>query len=252
MPLLLMSIAFYILSILFSFLSYRLLWAKKFSLVFILFGLLLYTIYVGMLALKLKSLPFSDHYGFYSLLGSLGILLVLLISLKSQQLKEFTTFYSIVGALSSLLALPAEPSPYRNPLYSLHIASALLSYIYAFFGGFCSVVRLLVESKLKHRSLRGFFMPISLLRNGERLFVSLAFVFLTSTLILGSLWSRSYFGKHWITDPKLLSTLFLWTYYAIVVHLNLLGKIRPKNLSYTIIVGMFISLLNLIFIRHEV
>ncbi|MFN3975796.1 MAG: cytochrome c biogenesis protein CcsA [Aquificaceae bacterium] len=224
---------------------------KKPTLFSLFLGFFFYMAHVIKIALHVGSFPFADTYGFYSLLGNGMILFLLLISLKQEQLQMFLAFLSLAGILSSLLALPAEPSPYKSLLYTLHITSALFSYTFALLGGLSSLIKFMVEAKLKQKSLSGFFMPLNLLRRSERLFVNLSFIFFTFTLIFGSLWSRSFFGKHWINDPKLVYVLFLWFYYAILVHLNLLKRIKPKALSYGVIIGAFLVILNLLFIRHE-
>lgn len=251
MYLLWLSIIFYSIAFVLS-LAYHLTPTLKRPTLFTLFlGWLVYTVYVLKMALDIGSFPFADIYGFYSLLGNGMLLFLLLISFRQEQLQKFLAFFSLLGILSTLLAFPAEPSPYKSPLYSLHITFALFSYAFALLGGFFSLIKFMVETKLKQKSLSGFFISLNLLRRGERIFINLSFIFFTLTLIFGSLWSRSFFGKHWINDPKLIYVLFLWLYYAILVHLNLLQKIKPRILSYGVIIGAFLVLLNLLFIRHE-
>ncbi|MFN3598288.1 MAG: cytochrome c biogenesis protein CcsA [Aquificaceae bacterium] len=225
---------------------------KKLAFAFLVFGIALYSFHIVNLVITLKGFPFADPYGFYSLLGNGMITLLAILSLKQAQLQSFFAFFSLLGILSTVLAMPAEPSPYRNPLYSLHITFALFSYVFSLMGGLFSGVKFLVESKLKHKSLEGFFLPLSLLRFGERFSINLSFLFFTLTLIFGSLWSRSFFGTHWIKDPKLIYVFFLWLYYALLVHMNLLKRIKPKTLSYGILMGAFLSLIGLFFVRHAV
>ncbi|RME08629.1 MAG: cytochrome C biogenesis protein [Aquificota bacterium] len=246
-----LSIVFYFLAFVSSLLSHFFNTLKKLTRFVIFLGLLLYMLHITMLSIKVRSFPFADAHGFYSLLGNLMLGVLVLVSFKYDYLWKFSAFFAILGILSTLLAMPAEPSPYRSPLYSLHITSALASYAFAFLGGLSSILKLFLESRLKHKSITGFFMPLSLLRGVERLSMNLSFLFFTLTLIFGSFWSRSFFGKHWVSDPKLIFVLYLWTYYAVVVHLNLLKRIKPKTLSYAIILGMFFTLLNILFVRHE-
>jgi len=251
MYLLWLGIVFYFLAFIFSLVYHFLSVFKRPTLFSLFLGWFFYMAYVIKMALDIGSFPFADTYGFYSLLGNGMLFFLLLISFKQEQLQKFLAFFSLMGILSTLLALPAEPSPYKSPLYSLHITSALFSYAFALLGGFFSLIKFMVEAKLKQKSLSGFFMPLNLLRRGERLFINLSFIFFTLTLIFGSLWSRSFFGQHWINDPKLIYVLFLWLYYAILVHLNLLQRIKPKTLSYGIIIGALLVILSLLFIRHE-
>lgn len=248
MPLL--SIFFYFLSFILSLISNAIHPLKRFALFSLIAGLILYALHILTIAIKIKGFPFADIYGFYSLLGNGMLTIFLLLSFKQTQIQNYLSFLALLGILSTLLVLPAELSPYKNPLYSLHITSALFSYSFSLLGAAFSIVKFFVESKLKHRSLEGFFLPLYLIRNGERISINLAFVFFTLTLIFGSLWSRSFFGTHWISDPKLVYVLFLWFYYAILVHLNLIKRIKPKNLSYGIVLGALFSLLGLLFVRH--
>lgn len=251
MSLLALSIGLYFLAFISSLASHFVSSLRKATKLLLLSGLFFYAVHVGVLSFKLGSFPFADIYGFYSLLGSLMLCIILAVSFRYEYLWKFSAFFATAGVLSSLLALPAEPSPYRNPLYSLHVTSALASYIFAFFAGLSSLFKLVFEIKLKQKNIAGFYMPLSLLRGAERLFVNLSFVFLTLTLIFGSLWSRSFFGRHWIDDPKLIFVLFLWTYYALVVHLSLFRRIKPRSFSYAVILGALLVMLNIAFIRHE-
>ncbi len=206
---------------------------------------------VGMKTLQVGGFPFADVYGFSSFLGNLIALALFLYSLINPQVSRFYAILSFVGFLSTLLAIPSEPSPYRSLLYTFHIIFAVISYAGIFFGSFSSFFRILLEGKLKHKELSGFFMPINTLMVSERLFLNIAFVALTMTLIFGSIWSRSFLGKHWISDPKLFATSLLWLYYAVLVHLNILGALRPRKLSQLSLTGGLLTLLNLIFVRHE-
>jgi ABC-type uncharacterized transport system permease subunit len=250
---LVISIGFYLLSFFVALLfSYRGKLPNRAVFFSIILALLSYFAYVFHMGFKLGSFPFANIYGFIGLLGNTMILALMVFSLKNPQLLRFSAVFSFFGFLSDLLALPSEPSPYRNPLYSLHMLSALFAYACAFFGGLASFFRLLLEKKLKHKDLPAFSLPINLLRFSERLMINLSFVFFTLTLIFGSFWTRIHFGKHWINDPKLLFTLLLWIYYAFVVHMNLVKGLRPRQLSAFIILGSFLSLLNLLFVRHEV
>lgn len=248
MPLL--SIFFYALSFIFSLLSHLFYPFRKFALFSLILGLTFYILHISVLAMKLKSFPFADIYGFYSLLGNGMLVFVLFLSIKQPQIQSFLAFLSLLGILSTVLVLPAEPSPYKSPLYSLHITSALFSYSFSLLGAVFSLIKFLVESKLKQKTLKGFFLPLYLLRGGERVSINLSFIFFTLTLIFGSLWSRSFFGTHWIKDPKLIYVLFLWFYYASLVHLNLIRRIKPKALSYGVVIGALFSLFGLLFIRH--
>ncbi len=210
-----------------------------------------YSVAVGVKTLEVGGFPFADVYGFSSFLGNLMALTLFLYSLVNPQVSRFYAIVSFAGFLSTLLAIPSEPSPYRSLLFTLHIIFAVISYATVFFGSFFSFFKILLEDKLKHKELSGFFMPIDTLMILERVFLNVALAAFTLTLIFGSVWSRSFLGKHWVNDPKLFSISLLWLYYAVLVHLNIVRAIRPRKLSQLSLMGGLFTLLNLIFVRHE-
>jgi Cytochrome C assembly protein. len=158
---------------------------------------------------------------------------------------------AFVGFLATLFALPSSPSPYKSTLYGLHLLFASLSYLFALMGGLSAFLRLILEKRLKKHVFFQAYVPLDSLRRAERLSINLAFLGFTFTLIFGSLWTRTQFGKHWIDDPKLITTLLLWLYYALLSHLNLLKKLKPKRFSEGVILGAIFSLINLFFVRHN-
>ncbi|WP_448588541.1 cytochrome c biogenesis protein CcsA [Thermocrinis sp.] len=199
-----------------------------------------------------KTFPLGDVYGFISFLGNLLVLNFLFISYKYKTLSHFNYIVAFLGFLSTLFALPSSASPYKSTLYSLHLVSASLSYLFALFGGMSASLKLLIEKRLKTHTFFQAYVPLNSLRTAERLFTNLAFLGFTITLVFGSFWARAQFGKHWIDDPKLLTTLILWAYYALLSHLNLLKKLKPKRFSEGVMIGTLLSLISLFFVRHRV
>ncbi len=249
---LIVSVSFYLISFFLALVSYYSKLSKRFILIPIFIAIASYLYYVSKISLHIGGFPFANIYGFVSLLGNIVISILILMSYKNQEILRFSAILSFFGLLFTLLVLSSELSIYKNPLYSLHAVSALFAYVSAFLGSIAAFLRLFFEKRLKHKDFPSFHMPINLLRTMERLLINSSFVAFTLTLIFGSLWTRVHFGKHWINDPKLLTTLILWVYYALVVHANLIRGLKPRQLSFLILFGGFLSLLNLLFVRHEV
>ncbi len=215
-------------------------------------ALSLYFISLTFSYISQKTFPLGDVYGFFSFLGNLLVLTFLFISYKYKTLSHFNYMVAFLGFLSTLFALPSSPSPYKSTLYGLHLLSASLSYLFALLGGISSSFKLLVEKRLKTHAMFQAYVPLNSLRTAERLFTNLAFLGFTITLVFGSFWTRSQFGKHWIDDPKLLITLFLWIYYATLSHLNLLKKLKPKRFSEGVMIGALLTIISVLFVRHNV
>jgi len=213
------------------------------------FGLYFFSLFYSYL--REKTFPLGDPYGFISLLGNLFVPTFLFLTYKYRNLLGFAHLVAFVGFLATLFALPSSPSPYKSTLYGLHLLFASLSYLFALMGGLSASFRLILERRLKKHVFFQAYVPLDSLRKAERLSINLAFLGFTFTLIFGSLWARTQFGKHWIDDPKLITTLLLWLYYALLSHLNLLKKLKPKRFSEGVILGAIFSLINLFFVRHN-
>jgi len=144
----------FILSLLYHFISTF----KKPTLFSLFLGWLFYMVYVIKMALDIGSFPFADIYGFYSLLGNGMVLLLLLISFKQEQLQKFFSLFFFDGYFIYLFSSPCRTfSLQKSTLFSAYNLCPFFSYAFALFGGFFSLIKFMVEAKLKQKSLSGFF-----------------------------------------------------------------------------------------------
>ncbi len=221
--------------------------------VFMTAGLALQLLHFTATYAEVHRFPVGDPYGMTYMIGNTLVLMFLVINLiLRRDLSDFGFLIAMLGFLSSIAGVPARGTGYENPFYVYHILSASVAYASIILGGISSAMKFVVEKKLKTKHVEGLMMPVNLLRKMERILINLGFIFLTLTLIFGSLWSKAYLGTHWINDPKLVLTLLLWLYYTFLMHINLLKGLRPAQLSAMSVIGMGIAIVSLIFIRHTV
>ncbi|HIP42398.1 MAG TPA: hypothetical protein EYG91_00440 [Aquifex aeolicus] len=199
---------------------------------------------------QVKTFPVGDIYGMLSFIGNLSVLIFVIFSRK-YNFSIFGTIISFIAFLTTVLLIPSKKLGFSNPLYILHIFSAGLSYTFLIFAGLTSFAKLLVEKKLKEKSLKIPFAPLRILKSLEKFFIIAGFIGLTLTLIFGSLWAKDFLGTHWINDTKLLTTLLLWTYYAFLSHMYILKIFKPSHISFLSLSGTALSLIALLFFRHS-
>jgi len=221
------------------------------------FGLLtaflLYTVHFFQRYFSTGHFPIGDMYGMVSLVGNLLVIIFVIINLfYKRNIADFGLIVAFIGFLTTLVGLPAKELGYKNPFYVYHILSAAAAYASLILAGLSSAIKFLVEKKLKAKHIGGFMIPVNLLRKMERILLNVGFIFLTLTLIFGSLWAKDFLGRHWINDPKLILTLGLWLYYAILIHLNLVKGLRPFQLSFLSFLGFLFVIASIAFIRHSV
>ncbi len=196
--------------------------------------------------------PVGDPYSMVSLMGNFIVLIFLILFFFfKRNIIDFGFIIAFLGFLTTFVGLPAKEVGYKNPFYVYHILSAGISYASLILGGIVSAVKLIVERKLRTKHIEGFMIPVNPLRKMERILINTGFIFLTLTLIFGSLWAKNFLGRHWINDPKLILTLILWLYYAFLVHINLVKGLKPSRLSIFSFLGSLFVVANIIFIRHS-
>ncbi|NPA41556.1 MAG: cytochrome c biogenesis protein CcsA [Aquificae bacterium] len=219
----------------------------------LLLSFILYALYFFQRYFSTGHFPVGDVYSMVSLMGNLLVVIFVVVNLGlKRNIGDFGLIVAFIGFLTTFLGLPAKEVGYKNPFYVYHILSAAVAYASLILAGASSLIKFAVEKKLKAKHIGGFMIPVNLLRKMERILLNLGFIFLTLTLIFGSLWAKDYLGRHWINDPKLILTLGLWLYYAVLVHLNLIKGLKPSQLSFLSMVGFVFVLASLAFIRHTV
>ncbi len=186
-------------------------------------------------------------------MGNLMVALFLITnSVMRRSLADFGFIVALIGFLTTLAGIPAKKVGYPNPFYVYHVLSAGVAYASLILSGIASFVKMVVERKLRSKHIEGFMVPVNLLRKTERVLLNVGFIFLTLTLIFGSLWAKAFLGSHWINDPKLILTMCLWVYYALIVHLNLIRGITPSKFSLLSSLGALLVVGSIVFIRHTV
>lgn len=219
----------------------------------LLLALLMYTVHFLKVYISTGHFPVGDVYGMVSLVGNSLILMFIVLDIVSKKnVADFGLIVAFIGFLTTLVGLPAHKVGYKNPFYVYHILSAAVAYASLILAGLFSVVKFLVERKLRSKHIEGFMIPVNLLRRMERVLLNAGFIFLTLTLIFGSIWAKDFLGRHWINDPKLILTLIIWVYYAFLIHLNLLRGLKPSRLSLLSFLGLLMVLGSIALIRHSV
>jgi len=251
---LLISVAFYLLgSALFVMRTFFGLNLRSVPTLSLLVALLFYIIHFLRVYLETGHFPIGDIYGMVSLVGnSLIVIFILLDLVFRKKVADFGMIIAFTGFLTTLVGLPAQEVGYKNPFYVYHILSAAVAYASLILGGISSSIKFLVERKLRSKHVEGLMVPVSLLRKMERILLNTGFIFLTLTLIFGSIWAKNYLGRHWINDPKLILTLIIWIYYALFIHVNLVKGIKPNRFSLFSILGFLMVLVSIVLIRHTV
>lgn len=233
----------------FSFGLILLLKKSKFYTYFFYIGILSYIFKLFFIFYREHNLPFGNIDGVLSLIGTILIGLFLALSKLYPSLSYNGFIIALLGWIFSLAGLASKLSIPSNPFFILHIIFAALSYAFIIICGFFSLSKLALEKKLKEKVISKNYIPLSTLSKLEKLMINLSFFALTFTLAFAMIWS-GYFGRGFYIDKKILITLFIWTYYALL-HAYMLRSGKPYHVSLLSAVGTTLTILAVLFIRHS-
>jgi len=153
-----------------------------------------------------------------------GTYLVFQTMTKTRVLGVFVSplaFIMAVGASVTLGGDIAMPEVLKGSWALIHVMLSLMGealFALAFLAG---LMYLLQDSLIRKKRVYSFSRILPSLRDLDRInniSILWGFFLLTFGIIAGSVWARTVWGSQWHWDPKLISTVFVWIVYALLVH----------------------------------
>ncbi|HZK05234.1 MAG TPA: c-type cytochrome biogenesis protein CcsB [Actinomycetaceae bacterium] len=139
---------------------------------------------------------------------------------------------------------PLMPALQNNPMLTLHVGTAMLSY-----GATCisfgAAVLYLIRPYVKWRG-----MP-----SGEVLdevsyrAAVIAYPLITAMIILGAVWAQTAWGRYWGWDPKETAALITWLIWSAYLHARVFRGWRGRRAAWLVVIG-FASVLFAYFGNH--
>ncbi|NPB06090.1 MAG: cytochrome c biogenesis protein CcsA [Aquificae bacterium] len=194
--------------------------------------------------------PIGDVYGTLSFIGNLSVIIFVFVA-KRYAFELLGTVVSFMAFLTTMFLIPSRRLGFSDPLFIVHLVTAVVSYAFIIFAGLASFSKLVLERRLKKKASTPPLAPYKFLMQMEKFFIVGGFLGLTLTLVFGSLWAKDYLGTHWVQDEKLVITLVLWLFYAFLSHAYALKLVKPSQISYLSVLGTFMGLAALFFVRHS-
>lgn len=167
-----------------------------------------------------------------------------------------TGFWSVVPVfllqlLASLLWDPVPPDlrVFRSPLFSTHVALALVGYAAFTLAAAYGYLFLRLYGELKQRTFRTFFGRLPALETLERM-MSTALVtgFLSYTLALtaGTLWAQRLSLADWLSEPWTVTSLAIWLLYAVALTLRRIHRWQGRHTAIASLLGILLILASLV------
>ncbi|MCR5761317.1 MAG: c-type cytochrome biogenesis protein CcsB [Sphaerochaetaceae bacterium] len=171
--------------------------------------------------LCLLSLIFIFRYRFYVMGAFVSPVIFLLIGYAAMQSREVRDL------------MPAL----RSNWLGIHVSTAIIAYG-AFGVAFVLGIIFLLRDKLKEKGFLDQHIPekekLDLI---EYRSVALGILFLSFTIITGSIWAERAWGSYWSWDPKETWSLITWLIYAVYLHLRIRRGYQGKSAAIFAVAG---------------
>lgn len=160
---------------------------------------------------------------------------------------------SLVLPSPQVSALQGSPNSLWLPAHLLFMFTAIGAFVLDFVVG---ILQLAVRRRLKARDFDGIQqMPaLGALSALQTRALGVGLLALTLGLGTGGMWAASLLSHHaWLSDPKVVFTLFVWLWYAMLLGLRLNAGWRGRSavaLSAVGIAGIVFSLVGLDFLSE--
>ena len=171
-----------------------------------------------------------------------GIALVTLIFIRRFHFEALGTINNPVifllmgyAAMQSMEVKELMPALQSNWL-AVHVSTSIIAYG-AFGVAFAVSLMFLLRDRLQNPFWKERIPEARRLDMINYRAVSLGLLFLTFTIITGSIWGEQAWGSYWNWDPKETWALITWIIYAIYLHQRIFRKMNGKRAALYAVIG---------------
>ncbi len=222
--------------------------------IFLFFTLLTHCFYLMIRTIEFDHTPITSKFEIFSLLACTiafsYFLLELLTDIRGTG--AFIILFSLIFQTVSSIFISHDyivPEILRNRLLGIHVISAIFGYSGITISAVYGILFLLLYKNLKSNKFGLIFNKLPNLEILEKLsFHSLVigFILITVAIIIGIVWLPSAFPNYSFTDPKLVSTAFVWIVYGAGILAKILGNWYGKKIIIFSLCGFVLAMLSLI------
>jgi ABC-type transport system involved in cytochrome c biogenesis permease subunit len=145
---------------------------------------------------------------------------------------------ALVGAMEIPVSSWSNPRV-RDAWLIVHVLLVMLGYAALVLAAVASIFYLAGERQLKRKDRRGgLFGKLPPLRTLDRIItraMGFAFVLITLSLIVGSIWAFIESGNSWIGEPKIAISFITWGFYLVMVYLRTSAGWRGRKAAMLVL-----------------
>lgn len=221
---------------------------------FLLVTILIHIFYLFVRTFEYNHTPITNKFEIFSVIAFSVALSYFILELLTDIRRTglFILLISIIFQTISSLFITDNyhvPEVLRNRMLGLHVISALLGYSGFAISAVYGILFLTLYKNIKSNKYGLFFNRLPNLEILEQLsFYSfvIGFVLLTIAIIIGFIWLPQAFPNFSYSDPKLISTFFIWILYGAGIVSKIVAKWYGKKVVIFSLTGFVFVILSLV------
>ena len=219
--------------------------------------LLLHAVYFALRIITYGHAPITTSYEILTLLAFSITLNYFFIELKTN-VRETGFFILLIAGIVQLISsifiqeLRVINPVLKNYLLGFHVAFILIGYSAITISGIYGFLYILLFRAIKENKFGSFYKRLPSLHLLEALTYSaltLGFIFLTLTILIGLIWLPHSIDNFSYTDPKLVATFIIWVLYAIGIVSKTLGNFQSKTIMKMAFAGFVFTMLSVVLVN---
>ena len=224
--------------------------AGRFAVLVTVVGMLIHAASIGVRAIAVDAVPWSNMYEFASVAGLIGVVAFLGVMWKAPQIRFLGGFILLPVILMMFLAgtvlySRAQPLVPALQSYWLAIHVTLVSVAEgALMTSAVLTVLYLVKARHGRTPLRGGLGTLAerlpaaeTLDKAAYRVVAFSFPLYTVAIICGAIWAEAAWGRYWGWDPKETWAFIVWVVYACYLHARATAGWKGRAAAWINLVG---------------
>ena len=134
---------------------------------------------------------------------------------------------------------------FRGGWIFFHVSTLLLGYAMLFFSFVSSLLYLVLARQLKHKQTSSWAARLPSLHEVDELgykSLVLGFPFMTVGLLAGAVVAQERYGSSFVSDPKVLLSLLMWSIYLVLLYTRWSAGLRGARAAYLASFGFAVSI----------
>jgi ABC-type uncharacterized transport system permease subunit len=226
--------------------------------------LILHGVYIGFYTISVGHCLLTTSHEMFSLIAFTIIATYIIVEPHPKEISGGTgAMVSLVAFLFQLIsslssnAAPASGNPlFKDPIFNIHVTSAVFGYASLTLATIYGSLYLLLYRAMKKNTYGAIFQELPSLGRLERYGIRASgagFIFLSISILFGALLIKHSMpllqGGNYLLDPKTIATILTWLVFGITLFIRRIAKIEGRKLVLFWMSGFALTIVSMTIIN---